>query len=204
MNIKTKIIIGIIIAVVVILLGFYTISPLFINTEIDEPLPSITKSSLDVTKFMEMTGEEMSKAATQMTQEEKNIIMTNFAQQNTTVNENMIMIDEQNEIKTLFTGDFIGVGDGIHHTEGQVQILTLPDNSNILRLENFKSTNGPDVHLYLSTDKQASNFIDLGTLKANIGNQNYELENNINFTKYNNVLIWCQPFSVLFGSADLE
>ena len=204
MNIKTKIIIGIIIAVVVIPLGFYTISPLFINTEIDEPLPSITKSSIDVTKFMEMTGEEMSEAAIQMTQEEKNIIMTNFAQQNTTINENMTMIDEQNEIKTLFTGNFIGVGDGIHHAEGQAQILTLPDNSNILRLENFKSTNGPDVHLYLSTDKQASDFIDLGTLKANIGNQNYELENNINFTKYNNVLIWCQPFSVLFGSADLE
>ncbi|MGD1837649.1 MAG: DM13 domain-containing protein [Nitrososphaeraceae archaeon] len=204
MNIKTKIIIGVIIAVVVIPIGIYTISPLFVSTEIDEPLPSVTESSTDFTKFMEMTGEEMAEAAKQMTQEEQDIIMTNFAQQNTTINENMTINQNQNEIETLFIGDFVGVGDGIHHAEGQAKILKLSDNSNILRLENFKSTNGPDVHLYLSTDKQASDFIDLGSLKANIGNQNYELENDINFTKYNNVLIWCQPFSVLFGSADLQ
>ncbi|MGD1835128.1 MAG: DM13 domain-containing protein [Nitrososphaeraceae archaeon] len=204
MNIKTKIIIGIIIAVVVIPIGIYTISPLFVSTEIDEPLPSVTESSTDFTKFMEMTGEEMAEAAKQMTQEEQDIIMTNFAQQNTIINENMTINQNQNEIEILFIGDFVGVGDGIHHAEGQAKILKLSDNSNILRLENFKSTNGPDVHLYLSTDKQASDFIDLGSLKANIGNQNYELENDINFTKYNNVLIWCQPFSVLFGSADLQ
>lgn len=57
---KTKIIIGIIIAAIAIPLGIYTISPLFINTEINEPLPSLAneKSSIDFAKFMAMTENE--------------------------------------------------------------------------------------------------------------------------------------------------
>ena len=64
----------------------------------------------------------------------------------------------------------------------------------------FRSTNGPDVHLYLSTDKHASDFIDLGKLKANIGNQNYQIPLDKDFNKYKYVLIWYQPFSVLFSA----
>jgi hypothetical protein len=82
--------------------------------------------------------------------------------------------------------------------------LTLSTGSPILRLEDFKSTNGPDVHLYLSNNKQANDFIDLGRLKANIGNQNYQIPLDTDFNKYKYVLIWCQPFSVLFGSAQLN
>jgi hypothetical protein len=49
----------------------------------------------------------------------------------------------------------------------------------------------------------ASNFMDLGRLKGNIGNQNYEVPVDIDLSKYNNVLIWCKAFSVLFGNAQL-
>lgn len=100
-------------------------------------------------------------------------------------------------------GTFIGVGDGIHNVDGIAKILTLVDGSKVLRLENFKSTNGPDLHVYLSTDKMASNFMDLGRLKGNIGNQNYQIPDDTDLSKYNNVLIWCKAFSVLFGNAQL-
>ena len=50
--------------------------------------------------------------------------------------------------------------------------------------DSFKSTNGPDVHLYLSNNKQANDFIDLGRLKANIGNQNYQIPLDTDFSKY--------------------
>ncbi len=43
----------------------------------------------------------------------------------------------------------------------------------------------------------------LGKLKANSGNQNYEIPDGADLSKYNTVLIWCQQFSVLFGSAKL-
>jgi hypothetical protein len=49
----------------------------------------------------------------------------------------------------------------------------------------------------------ASDFINIGNLKANNGNQNYEIPTETDLSKYNTVLIWCRPFSVLFGSAEL-
>ena len=204
---KTKIIIGIIIAAIAIPLGIYTISPLFINTEINEPLPSLAneKSSIDFAKFMTMTENEKLDAAKNMTVEEKDMIMRTAAEQNTTtIHEPMAMNIDQSTPKTGLIGNFIGVGDGIHNAEGQAKILTLSTGSPILRLEDFKSTNGPDVHLYLSSNKKANDFIDLGRLKANIGNQNYQIPLETDFNKYKYVLIWCQPFSVLFGSAQLN
>ena len=206
---KAKIIIGIIIAAIAVPLGIYTISPLFINTEVNEPLPPLSSdSSIGFKRFMAMTEDEKNNAAKNMTVEEKDMIMKMAAEQDTTINETMntTMDISQNreENKNLIIGDFVGVNDGIHNAEGKAKILILSDGSQILRLEDFKSTNGPDVHLYLSTDKQASDFIDLGRLKANNGNQNYQIPINADFNKYKYVLIWCQPFSVLFGSAQLS
>ena len=208
---KTKIIIGIIIAAIVIPIGIYTISPLFINTEINEPLPTLlsSESPIGFEKFMAMTENEKLDAAKNMTVKEKDMIMKMAAKQNTTINENMTstMDISQNTVeenKNLLVGDFMGVNDGIHNAEGYAKILTLSDGYQILRLEDFRSTNGPDVHLYLSTDKQASDFIDLGRLKANNGDQNYQIPIDTDFNKYKYVLIWCQPFSVLFGSAQLS
>jgi len=207
LKVKSKIIIGIIIAAIAIPLGIYTISPLFINTDINEPLPSLAneKSSIDFAKFTAMTENEKLDAAKKMTVEEKDMIMRTAAEQNTTtINEPMAMNIDQSTPQTGLIGNFIGVGDGIHNAEGLAKILILSTGSPILRLEDFKSTNGPDVHLYLSNNKQANDFIDLGRLKANIGNQNYQIPLDTDFNKYKYVLIWCQPFSVLFGSAQLN
>ena len=104
---------------------------------------------------------------------------------------------------TLRTGSFVGVGDGIHNAEGMVKVVPLKDGNNLLRLENLQVTNGPDLYVYLATDKSASDFVSLGKLKANNGNQNYNIPSKTDLTKYDTVLIWCRPFSVLFGSAEL-
>jgi hypothetical protein len=133
-------------------------SPLFYNTEIDEPIP---------------TGSMMEEKAMM---EEKTLI---------------------------YEGVLVGVNDGVHNAEGQTRTIQLDDKSQILRLEEFKSTNGPDLYVYLSTDKEATDFVNLGRLKANIGNQNYEIPQGTDLEKYNKVLIWCKAFSVLFGSAEL-
>ncbi|MBT8243024.1 MAG: DM13 domain-containing protein, partial [Nitrosopumilus sp.] len=106
-------------------------------------------------------------------------------------------------IPMSYVGTFVGVGDGIHDAQGEAYTIPLENESNILRLENFKSTNGPDLYVYLSTDDKATEFINLGQLKANKGNQNYNIPDNVDLNKYNNVLIWCKAFSVLFGSAEL-
>jgi hypothetical protein len=102
------------------------------------------------------------------------------------------------------TGSFIGAGDGFHNAEGLAKVIRLGDASLILRLEKFKSTNGPNLHLYLATDKAASNFIDLERLKANNGNQNYNIPIETDLNKYDMALIWCKDFSLLFGSTQLK
>ena len=106
---------------------------------------------------------------------------------------------------SIISGSFIGVNDGIHNAEGVAKVIPLQqDDANVLRLENLKVTNGPDLYVYLSTDKSASDFVNLGKLKANNGNQNYNIPPGTDLTKYDNVLIWCKAFSVLFGSVELK
>ena len=151
--------------------------------------------------------------AKQMNQRQKNVVMIGAAQINNTTNENVVtsqgIIDKPQtnaiaNVSTIITGPFVGAGDGFHNAEGLAKVIPLKEGQNILRLENFKSTNGPNVHLYLATDKVASNFIDLGRLKANNGNQNYNIPVGTDLAKYNMALIWCKDFSVLFGSAQLK
>ena len=206
MNKKT-IIVLIIIAAIAIPVGIYTVSPLFINTIVDEPLP--TSSDTDLQKFQEfmsMNSElERVEKGQQMTTEEKNSILRGAAQTNgNTLNENMTEAATTSGNTSLITGEFIGVNDGIHNAEGLAKVIQLDEASMVLRLENFKATNGPDLYVYLATDNSASDFVDLGRLKGNIGNQNYDIPEGTDFSRYDTVLIWCKAFSVLFGSAKLE
>jgi hypothetical protein len=83
-------------------------------------------------------------------------------------------------------------------------VIRLDAGSMILRLENFKATNAPDLYVYLATDNSTSDFVNLGRLKGNIRNQNYDIPESTDFSRYDTVLVWCKAFSVLFGSAKLE
>jgi hypothetical protein len=204
---KKAIIVVIIIAAIAIPVGIYTASPLFINTIINEPLP--TGSLTDQQKFQEFMSmnneQERVEKGQQMSAEEKNAILRGAAQINgNTVNENMTDAATTLGPTSLVIGNFIGVDDGIHNAEGLAKVIQLDDASMILRLENFRATNGPDLYVYLATDNSASDFVDLGRLKGNIGNQNYDIPEGTDFSKYDTVLIWCKAFSVLFGSAKLE
>ena len=205
---KKAIIVVIIIAAIAIPVGIYTVSPLFINTIVNEPLP--TSSITDLQKFQEFMSmnneEERVEKGQQMSTEEKNAILRGAAQTNaSTVNQNMTEAAATTLGQaSLLIGNFIGVNDGIHNAEGLAKVIRLDDASMVLRLENFRATNGPDLYVYLATDSSASDFVDLGRLKGNIGNQNYDIPEGTDFSRYDTVLIWCKAFSVLFGSAKLE
>lgn len=130
----------------------------------------------------------------------------------TTVEEaipDVIMMDMQTDVPmeavpmVSLAGTFVGVGDGIHDAGGTAKVLERAGGGQVLRLEDFFSTNGPELHVYLSTDKGDGDYIDLGLLKGNRGNQNYDIPAGTDLTVHDNVLIWCKPFGVLFGSAEL-
>ena len=73
-----------------------------------------------------------------------------------------------------------------------------------LFLSNFSSVSGPDVRVYLSTDANASTFIDLGRLKAFSGNQTYAISGNPSLSTYKYVIIWCKQFGIYFGGGELK
>jgi hypothetical protein len=160
-------------------------------------------TSSNVQNFMNMTEEQRIQISQNMTQDEKQMVMDKFSKQNSTVYENMSDTTTQPNTEPLM-GEFIDAGDGFHKAEGIAKVIDLTDGRTFLRLENLKTTNGPDLYVYLSTGKDSSDIVNLGRLKGNIGNQNYEIPIGTDLSKYNTVLIWCKAFSTLFGSAQLS
>ena len=100
---------------------------------------------------------------------------------------------------------------GAHETKGTAAIFKLADGKRTLRLTNFETSNGPDVHVYLvaaadakdSETVKSAGFVELGSLKGNIGDQNYDVPATVDLAKYRAVTIWCARFNVNFGTAPL-
>jgi hypothetical protein len=107
----------------------------------------------------------------------------------------------------LARGEFVSLD---HGTSGTARVLELADGSRIVRLEGVDTSNGPDLFVYLSPnvasgDESAfdENFVNLGRLKGNQGDQNYDLPADVDLTGFASVVIWCDRFNSAFGAADL-
>ena len=109
---------------------------------------------------------------------------------------------------TLLSGEFRSLE---HATTGSAVLLRLADGSTVLRLTGFSTSNGPDVHVYLSqspADASPDAFgrdpIELGSLRANQGNVNYAVPSGTDLSGVRSAVIWCRRFSVGFGVAPLD
>lgn len=89
-----------------------------------------------------------------------------------------------------------------HPATGTVRAIETVDGT-IVRFEDFSTIDGPRLHVYLATDLQANDFIDLGPIRGTTGNINYTIPEGTDLDKYRYVLHWCVPFGVLFNHADL-
>lgn len=109
----------------------------------------------------------------------------------------------------LASGSLIGHE---HETSGVVRIIENPDGTRVLTLENLSTSNGPDVHVWLSAAPVVEGFdgwflasgpayVDLGLIKGNIGNQVYEIPADVDLSQYPSVYLWCAQFAVSFGAA---
>jgi hypothetical protein len=125
------------------------------------------------------------------------------------VDEAMPAVQGSSSPQTLESGHFYSI---LHPTEGTATILQMGDGARVLRLTSFRTSNGPDVHVYMVAADDAKDaatveragFVDLGVLKGNIGDQNYTLGGDLDLAKYRAVSIWCKRFSVNFGAAALR
>ena len=102
--------------------------------------------------------------------------------------------------------------DSFHKGEGSATVYELPDGSHVLRFEDFRVTNGPDLRVLLAShpdpqgrdDVQGPGYVELGKLKGNIGNQNYPFPEGVSPDDYGSVVIYCKPFHVVFSVAALS
>ena len=95
-----------------------------------------------------------------------------------------------------------------HEGTGKAAVVELPSGALKLTLSDFETDAGPDLRVYVSTDDPArgdlGDFRDLGALKGNIGDQQYDLPRDIDLQRYSTVVVWCRAFSVAFTSAPLR
>ena len=115
------------------------------------------------------------------------------------------MTDPSVVVSTAFTEI-----DAIHNGSGKITIFQLPDNTRIMRFEDFHVTNGPGLHVILTRKSEprtaadvGSDYVDLGPLKGNVGNQNYSVPTEVDFSEYQGIVIYSVPFGVVFSTAEI-
>lgn len=197
-NRRTAMIIGAIFAIAVALpVGWYLLSPLWINRTVDEAFPTTSASAAEMEESMPEEVKASATAAMEDAMTEPDKVMEEA------------MPDEMSSMMILAQGNFYDIA---HHGMGTATVYQLEDGSNVLRFENFEVLNGPELHVYLApidpvpdtVGVELEGAIDLGLLKGNIGDQNYELPSDLDISQYKSVVIWCEPFRVPFNAAPLS
>jgi hypothetical protein len=115
------------------------------------------------------------------------------------------------EPEALYTGRLEGK---VHQTSGRATIYKSADGKQFLRLSDFTTSNGPDVHVLLVRSNEKAlgqeivkgdlDGVELGALKGNQGDQNYDLPATLDLNHYQAVTIYCERFHAIFGVAKLE
>ncbi len=180
-----------VIAVALLVAGWFFVSPLFIDEVVDEDFLASVKT-MSPEKQLAMKSQIMEAAANQP---------------DSTMSDDM----PANTPALLSRGQFSDA-DAVHKGSGDANVYRVNGDDHLVRLENFRVTNGPALVVYLAkhpSPKQASDvvdggFISLGKLKGNVGNQNYPVPAGTDIEQYNSVVIWCELFDVLFSPAALE
>lgn len=182
--------IAIVILIPVLGVGYWLISPLFRDEEVNEEFPYARVAIVP----------------TEMSNTEANATMETAAGQTESVAEQMPEVTATE----IGRGNFTEI-DAVHKGSGDAILYQLSDGTSVLRFENFEVTNGPDLHVFLVTsanptraDLHNGTELDLGELKGNLGNQNYEIPSGTDLSQYQSVVIYCVPFQVVFSTARLN
>ncbi|KAA3645031.1 MAG: electron transporter [Chloroflexi bacterium] len=180
-------------AVAALAIGWYLISPLFINVTVDEGFPVV-----EATEAVAQV-EEVSVQATEAMEEA-------MAEPDEVMEDDMP--DDMATMQIIGQGSFYDLA---HEGQGLATVYELEDGSRVLRFEDFQVLNGPQLHVWLVGDDpvldtvgvEPAVYFDLGALKGNIGDQNYEIPADLDLSQYKSVVIWCVPFRVPFNAAPL-
>ena len=125
------------------------------------------------------------------------------------VNEDFPHTAESGNQEIIFEGNFKPVA---HEAEGVATVYDTGGGNKVLRFTDFIFSNCPYFHVYLvaaddpmdSETVKQSEVYELGSIKGNVGNQNYELSSDVDLNKFKSVVIWCKRFGVNFAVAKLD
>jgi len=191
---RRGVIIGaIVVAIPVLVIGWWLFSPLFLNRTVVEDFPRAASAEIPAGATIEEVEDEM------------------LAAEAVDTDASEPMPADGSQPVALVTGEVMGA-DAFHQGTGTATIYQLEDGSRVLRLEDLDVTNGPDLHVLLSPvadpegrdEVTASGYIDLGQLKGNRGSQNYDIPADFEIGDELSVVIYCVPFHVVFSTATLN
>ncbi|MGB5721077.1 MAG: DM13 domain-containing protein [Woeseiaceae bacterium] len=180
--------------------GWFFVSPLFIDRAVDERFD-----------FVADDGQVDMRAVTTIPADKRHAKMREIMAAAAAAPDHPVA--EQMPATTpeiIARGQFVDA-DVIHKGRGSATVYRLPDGQQVVRFEDFRSTNGPALVVYLAkhpAPSQASHvtdggFVSLGKLKGNVGNQNYVVPPGTDLSEFHSVVIWCELFGVLFSPAAL-
>lgn len=190
----------VILAVILMVAAWFFVSPLFIDRSVDEDFDFMTADGqVDMAVIMAMPAD---KQLSMM----PDIMDAAAGAPDRPASESM----PSNSPQVISSGRFVDA-DAIHKGNGNATIYAVGDGKHVVRFEDFRTTNGPALVVYLAkhpSPTEASHvkdggYLSLGKLKGNVGNQNYVIPNGTNVDEYNSVVIWCELFGVLFSPAAL-
>ena len=187
------IIAGIIVLIPVLAGAWWLLSPLFMSQEVDEAFPRAAMAVVPPEMTMAQAEAEMKAAA----------------------DENMPEMTEPmppaGPVAVAY-GNFRDA-DSFHRGQGTATLYRQADDTYLLRFEDFRVTNGPDLRVLLAAaanpqsrgELQEGGYLELAPLKGNIGSQNYEIPPEVDpVAEGGSVIIYCRPFQVIFSVAPLQ
>jgi len=199
-----------VVAGIAFILFWFQPQKLFIDDRVDEPIPTVsaaaattgvTRSSAATTAAAPTTTAPA--AASTTTAAAPTTTPATAAAVTTPATAAAVAV----EPAELARGTFVSRD---HGTSGVARVLELADGQRIVRLEDLETDNGPDLFVYLTTnpadgDEGAfdDDYVNLGRLKGNIGNQNYDLPEGTDLSRFASLVIWCDRFDSAFGAAEL-
>ncbi|MEM9201765.1 MAG: DM13 domain-containing protein [Actinomycetota bacterium] len=195
--------------------GFFGIHTAFIDDVVDEDGPVFTVTADSTSETAASGDDEMAESDDDMTDDDMaddemaddemaddEMADDDMAESDDEMAESEMTESEETvgEVRTIYDGDFTSLSR--YTVIGDAFVLNNGTEQRFLRFENFDSSNGPDLKVYLRAEN--GDFVSLGELTGNIGDQNYEIPVDVDLDVFNTVEIWCERFSVGFGEALLS
>lgn len=222
MNRRTLLIAVVILALIGLPVLWWLASPLFVDRAVDEAFPFDVPSSAEIEAMSPAEAEATATALMAEIDQSMGVDLSLEmpAEQLATLEERMMAMaakmPERPMDEEMPAAEWVAVAQGsfrdadnFHRGSGQATIYAQAG-QRVLRLEDFSVTNGPALHVLLvenidgKSSSELGQMYDIGALKGNVGNQNYELPTDFDLSQYSGVMIYCMPFHVVFATAPFQ